>query len=91
MVWYCYEEMFLTWGNTKSNCFQVSIGVKLGVIISLIHLNVCMDELRINLNNSNIGGDSRGKILKHLCHADDIIPISVFSSGMQRLLKQLCI
>ena len=39
------------------------------------------------LNASNIGGDIGGKLVKHLCYADDISLISLSSVGMQQLLS----
>ena len=38
------------------------------------------------LNSSNIGGDIGGKLVKHLCYADDISLISLSSVSMQQLL-----
>ena len=46
-----------------------------------------MDQLREKLNASNIGGDIGGKLVNHLCYADDISLISLSSVGMQQLLS----
>ena len=46
-----------------------------GGIISPILFNVYMDQLSLSekLNASNIGGDIGGKLVNHLCYANDII------------------
>ena len=46
-----------------------------------------MDQLSEKLNASNIGGNIGGKLVNHLCYADDICLISLSSVGMQQLLS----
>ena len=46
-----------------------------------------MDQLSEKLNASNIGGDIVGKLVNHLCYADDICLICLSSIGMQQLLS----
>ena len=65
----------------------VSNGVKQDGIISPILFNVYMDQLSEKLNASNIGRDIGGKLVNHLCYADDICLISLSSVGMQQLLS----
>ena len=48
--------------------------------------NVYMDQLGIRLHGSGIGGDIRGHLINHLCIADDLCLISLYSAGMQSLL-----
>ena len=79
--------MHIRWGNTVTSSFLVSNGVKQGGIISPILFNVYMDQVCKNFNASNIGGDIGGKLVNHLCYADDICLISLSSVGMQQLLS----
>ena len=74
-------------GNTVTSSFLVSNGVKQGAIISPILFNVYMDQLIKKLNASNIRRDIGGKLVNHLCYADDICLISLSSVGMQQLLS----
>ena len=60
--------MHIRWGNTFSTSFCVSNGVKQGGIISPVLFNVYMDDLRCELNRSNIGGE----IVNYLSYADDL-------------------
>ena len=48
--------------------------------------SVYMDQLSKKLNASNIGGNIGGKLVNHLCYADDICLISLSSVGIQQLL-----
>ena len=79
--------MHIRWGNTVTSSFLVSNGVKQDGIISPILFNVYMDQLSEKLNASNIGGNIGGKLVNHLCYADDICLISLSSVGMQQLLS----
>ena len=79
--------MQIRWGNTVTSSFLVSNGVKQGGIISPILFNVYMDQLSEKLNASNIGGNIGGKLVNHLCYADDICLISLSCVGMQQLLS----
>ena len=79
--------MHIRWGNTVSSLFLVSNGVKQGRIISPILFNVYMDQLSEKLSASNIEGHIGGKLVNHLCYADDICLISLSSVGMQQLLS----
>ena len=54
-VWYTHKKMSIRWGNAYSSSFSVSNGVKQGGILSPILFNVCMDDLNVSLNSSNIG------------------------------------
>ena len=48
-----------------------------------------MDDLSIKLNQSGIGGVIGGHLINHLCYADDLCLISLFSAGMQKLSMHL--
>ena len=64
----------IKWGKTKRDK-------------SPILFNVYMDQLSEKLNASNIGGNIGGKLVNHLCYADDICLISLSSVGMQQLFS----
>ena len=87
VCWYSTQKMHIRWGNTVTSSFLVSNGVKQGGIISPILFNVYMDQLSEKLNASNIGGNIGGKLVNHLCYADDICLISLSFVGMQQLLS----
>ena len=48
--------------------------------------NVYTGDLSIKLNQSDIDGDIGGHLINHLCYADDLCVISLYSVGMQKLL-----
>ena len=82
VCWYSTQKMHIRWENTVTSSFLVSNGVKQGGIISPILFNVYMAQLSEKLNALNIGGDIGGKLVYHLCYADDICLISLSSVGM---------
>ena len=74
---YCYFFISrIKWGKTRRYNWN-----------SPILFNVYMDQLSEKLNASNIGGNIGGKLVNHLCYADDICLISLSSVGMQQLLS----
>ena len=80
--------MHVRWGITTTSSFLVSNGVKQGGILSPMLFNVYMDQLSIKLNRSDIGGNIGGHLINHVCYADDLCLISLFSAGMQKLLDK---
>ena len=83
VYWYSQQKMYIKWGNTTSPSFNVTKGG----ILSPVLFNVLMDSLSSKLIESNIGGHINGKLINHLCYADDLCIISLSSSGMQNLLN----
>ena len=89
VYWYSHQEMFIRWGNSCSNKFYVTNGVKQGGILSPALFNVYMNNLSVTLNQSGIGGFLGESLVNHICYADDLCLIALSSSGMQHLLD-LC-
>ena len=89
VYWYSHQEMFIRWGNSCSNKFYVTNGVKQGGILSPALFNVYMNNLSVTLNPSGIGGFLGDSLVNHICYADDLCLIALSSSGMQHLLD-LC-
>ena len=81
--------MFIQWGNSCSNKFYVTNGVRQGGILSPALFNVYMNNLSVTLNQSGIGGFLGDSLVNHICYADDLCLIALSSSGMQHLLD-LC-
>ena len=75
--------MSVRWGDTISTQFTIANDVKQGGVISSILFNVYMDDLSTALNSSGTGGYLGPIFLNHLCYADDLCIITLFSSGMQ--------
>ena len=86
---YSHQEMYIRLGNVCSNKFYVTNGVKQGGILSPALFNVYMNNLRVTLNQSGIGGSFGDNLVNHICYTDDLCLIALSSSGMQHLLD-LC-
>ena len=81
--------MFKRWGNSCSNKFYVTNGVKQGGVLSPALFNVYMNNLSVTLDQSGIGGSFGDNLVNQICYADDLCLIAISSSGMQHLLD-LC-
>ena len=79
--------MCVQWGNSISSKFSVGNGLKQGGILSPKLFNVYVNDWSVKLSESRIGGKLAGKLLNHLCYADDICLVSISSAGMQKLLN----
>ena len=87
VFWYRSQSMCVRWGQTYSDRFYVTNGVRQGGILSPYLFNVYMDELSRRLNKENIGctiGDVR---INHVMYADDLVVLSPSTRGLQVLLK----
>ena len=83
--------MHVRWGTTATASFLATNGVKQGGILSSKLYNVYMDDLSMKLNQSSIDGVIVGHLIKHLCYADDLCLISLYSAGMQNRLDMCSI
>ena len=80
--------MCVKWGNTKSDYFNVTNGVRQGSILSPYFFNVYVDDLSFKLNNMKIGCVVGAMLVNHLLYADDIVLISPSSRGLYKLLEE---
>ena len=80
--------MYARWSSSLSTAFQVTNGVRQGRILSPMVFNLYINDLRIRLTKSGIGGGTLGgKFVNHMRYADDRCIVSLSSSGLQTLLK----
>jgi hypothetical protein len=63
----------------------VSTGVRGGIVLPVL-LNIYMDELGCNLNQSYIGCSMNGMMINHLMYADDTCIIAHSPTALQELL-----
>ena len=83
---YTHQKMCVRWGNSSSPDFLLGNGVKQCGIISLILVNIYLDDLSMHLKVLVLGATLGTAFINHLCYADDLCLISLSSSGMQQLL-----
>ncbi len=53
--WYKSQQFRVRWGDTLSESFSVSNGVRPGGVLSPILFTVCTDELHLQLKHEGIG------------------------------------
>ena len=89
VYWYSNQTFNVRWGNTMSQSFTASNGVRQGGIMSPILFNTYMDDLSTTLNNSGYGCYFNGTLYNHLMYADDTCIIAPSPKGLYELLS-LC-
>ena len=64
--------MCIWWGNSCSNKFHVTTGVKQGGVLSPPIFNVYVNNLSLSFNLYGIGCSLGGNLFNHLCYTDDL-------------------
>ena len=85
--WYENQRLCVRWGETISEFFKVTNGVRQGSVLSSYFFNVYMDDLSEKLNDLKIGCMVGALIINHLLYADDLVLISPSSRGLHTLLE----
>ena len=85
--WYANQTMSVKWGNSVSEPFGVSNGVRQGGILSPILFNLYMDDLSKELNAYKTGCWLGDNLINHLMYADDLVVLSPSSAGLQQMLN----
>ena len=85
--WYGKLNSFITWDNAISYSFSVTSGVRQSGILSPLLFAVCVDDLLIKLENSNIGCFISSLCCNSFMYADDLILISVTVQDLQSLVN----
>ena len=86
IYWYENQRLCIRWGETMSEYFKVTNGVRQGSVLSSYFFNVYMDDLSERLNELKIGCMVGALIINHLLYADDLVLISPSSRGLHTLI-----
>lgn len=85
--WFFHQSMLIKGGSEVSEVLFVSNGVRQGEILSPVLLNLYLDDLFLALCDYNIGCMVGNHLLNHLMYVDDLVILSLYSSGLQLLLS----
>jgi hypothetical protein len=61
------------WGNSNSNYYKMSQGIRQGGILSPALFAVCVDDTLVKLENSRRGCFINGSCLNSIMYADDLV------------------
>ncbi len=87
LYWYQTQEMQVRWGNSLSQKFKVSNGIKQGGVLSPKLFNVYVNKLSDSLYECSAGCTLNEVVINHLYYADDLCLIAPSAHGAQKLLN----
>ena len=85
--WYNVQQVSVRWGQSLSDSFSVSNGVRQGSVLSPVLFSVYLDELLERLSNSGVGCHWGGSFIGALCYADDIVLLAPCASALRHMLN----
>ena len=85
--WYNVQQVSVRWGQSLSDSFSVSNGVRQGSLLSPVLFSVYLDELLEKLSKSGVGCHWGGAFVGALCYADDIVLLAPCASAMRHMLN----
>ena len=85
--WYKHQFLYVKWGNSISEGFTVTNGVRQGSVLSPYLFCLYINKISIELNNLKIGCKLGSVLINHLFYADDICLFSPSRKGLQLMLN----
>ena len=79
--------MYIRWGNSLSDSFKVSNGVRQGSVLSPVLFSVYLDGFLEELGNSGVGCQWGCLFVGAICYADDIVLLAPCPSALRIMLK----
>ena len=87
LSWYRTQQMQVRWGDSLSEAFLVSNGVRQGSVLSPLLFAVYMDGLLAKLNNCGVGCHRGSLFAGAFCYADDIVLLAPCASALRTMLS----
>ena len=87
--WYSHQQLQVRWGNTCSEAFHVTNGIRQGGLVSAALFSLYIEDLSGQLNGSRVGCRVGSEVICHLAYADDIVLLAPSPKALKVLLK-LC-
>jgi len=85
--WFINQRFLCRWNNEISGSFPVQKGVRQGGILSAYLFAIYMDDLCVQLANSNIGCKVGSVPCNYLCYADDFCLLATTIQGLSLLIS----
>ena len=86
IMWYSDLQCRVRWGDTVSDWFAITVGVRQGGVLSPDFYCIYVDEIAEILTNMGIGCYLKNAFLSILLYADDMALIAPSLKGLQKLL-----
>ena len=87
VYWYRNQSFCVRWGNTYSDFFLISNGVRQGSILSPLLFNVYIDDLNLELNATKLGCKMGGIQMNNFSYADDMVILAPSMKALRKLIS----
>jgi len=89
LYWFRSQQFVVKWGQSISCSFPVLNSVRQGGILSAYFFAVYMDDLSIQLTDTQLGCRIGSQIFNHVFYADDVCLLTTSIAAL-RMLLQIC-
>ncbi len=86
LVWLSKQQFQVRWGNSFSDPFGSTNGIRQGGVLSPYLFNVYIDNLSCKLNDSKLGCNFNGQSFNNIVYADDMVVLASSPKSLQKLL-----
>lgn len=87
LSWYKNQSMSVKWGESLSEPFSVSNGVRQGGVLSPILFTMYIDDLLVDLSNLGVGCFWDSLFAGALCYADDLVLLAPSPAALRIMLR----
>ena len=84
--WFTQQQLFVRWGTSISEGFNMSNGIRQGSVLSPLLFSVYVDDFSSELNNTRIGCHVANRAVNNFSYADDLVLVAPSAAALNELI-----